>query len=353
MLVSHLVRGVAIIAVVVLESTGGLHLWTLYAVSVLFGAADAFFFPASNSILPSLVKREDLPRANAITVAAENGARLLGPAAAGALIATVGTAPVLIINALTFFLAATTVLAAPKRAVSDAGQKPTHPRIESARHAMKDVLSDAKDGMTYVGRSKEMLAVAALISAATLSYSGLFAVGLPALARSFPDGPVVLGVLLSAWAFGQLAGTIAASITGLPRRWGLFVIAMTAWEGVTFLVIGFTPTYVLAAILLAVLGIGVAYSSDVAMPTFIQAHTPERLLGRVNSALEMPRVVLEPASLAVMGFLAAIGIAWPFVFAAVPLLLLSLIMGLSSVTRKMSLTSDTPTDTNPGESFAV
>ena len=77
-----------------------------------------------------------------------------------------------------------------------------------------------------------MRIVVLLVGAATLSYSGLFTVGLPALARSFRGGPLLLGALFAAWGLGQLVGVLSAAVTGLPRRWGLLII------GVVYIVSG-------------------------------------------------------------------------------------------------------------------
>jgi hypothetical protein len=176
-----------------------------------------------------------------------------------------------------------------------------------------------------------------LISAATLSYSGLFAVGLPALADTFPQGALALGLLLSAWGLGQLLGTVGAAVTGLPARWGILIIGVTLCEGAAFAGLGFLPNPWAAAALLVVLGIGVAYSTDVALPTFVQTRTPGELLGRVNSILNAPRVVLEPLSLALMGVVVAIDVRWGFAMAAVPMLAVGLTLLASRNARQLRM----------------
>ncbi|GIF74649.1 MFS transporter [Asanoa siamensis] len=195
------------------------------------------------------------------------------------------------------------------------------------------MLREIRSGLGYAARSVETRIVVALIAAATLSYSGLFAVGLPALARSFDSGAFALGPMLSAWGLGQLVGTLSASFTGLPERWGLLIIGMAFLEGVSFAVLGFVPDVLVAVVLLAVLGFGVAYSTDVALPTFVQTSTPPELLGRVSSVLELPRVVLEPVSMAMMGLLASRDVRWAFAAAAVPMLVVSLTLATSRRAR--------------------
>jgi MFS family permease len=329
MLVSHLGRAVAVTALTVLVAADALRLWHLYAIAVTFGVAEAFFWPASASIVPTLVAPDRLPRANALVGAAEQAARLGGPLLGGVLVALGGNVAAMAFNAATFLVAAGTVLAAPRTA---AGQ-PTPLSLVS-------VGAEIRAGLRYAARSFEIRIVLVVVSAATLSYAGLFRVGLPALSQHFSDGTgrgaVGLGVLLAAWGLGQLAGTVAAAVTGLPRRWGLLIVVMAVAEGATFAVLGFVPTVAVAAMLLALLGVGVAYSSDVALPTFVQTRTPPELLGRVNSLIDLPRVSLEPVSVAVLGLLAAIDVRWAFVAAAVPTLAAGVWLALSPRARRMT-----------------
>ena len=328
MFVSHLARGVAVAALTGLFLTETLAIWHLFAIGLVFGIADAFFWPASVAIIPTLVPREQLAKANAFAGAGEQAARLVGPLLGGALVSLGGLGWVFGLNVLAMFFAAVSLLAVRKVKVE-----------EQEQLSVRGVLRQIRSGLGYAAGSVETRIVVALIAAATLSYSGLFAVGLPTLARSFDSGGAfVLGMMLSAWGLGQLAGTLSASVTGLPERWGLLIIGMALLEGVSFAVLGFVPNSLVAVALLALLGFGVAYSTDVALPTFVQTTTPPELLGRVSSVLELPRVLLEPVSIAAMGLLATGDVRWAFVAAAVPMLLVSLALATSRRARALRTT---------------
>lgn len=327
MLICHLGRGLAVAVLTICAAAGALQTWQFLAVAVALGVADAFFWPASSSIVPSLVSPVQLARANAVTAVSEQVGGLLGPTLGGVLLAATTPTLALAFNAVTFLVAAATVATAPRRERIPAAGGRSEP--------VRKLLRDLREGLAYAARDPRVRVVLLLVSAATLSYSGLFAVGLPALARHYPNGSVVLGLMVSAWGLGQLAGALAASVTGLPRRWGLLIIAMTITEGAAFAILGFVPTYLLAIVLLAVLGVGVAYSTDVALPTFIQTQTPEHLLGRVNSVINLPRVALEPLSIAGMGLLLQIDLRLTFVVAAIPMLLVGARLALSSTARRL------------------
>lgn len=332
-LATHLVRGAAVLALTALVATGAVRTWQFYVVGVVFGVAEAFFRPASAAILPSLVDRGDLPRANALVGVAEQVSLLAGPLLGGALTAWAGSAAALGVDAATFLVAAGTVLAAPQRAGGD-GSRPT----------AGAVLAGIRSGLAYARRSVDLRVVLVIVSAATLSYSGVFAVGLPALSRQFPRGAAVLGTLVAAWGLGQLAGTVAAAVTGLPRRWGLLVIGMALAEGATFVLLGLVPRYPLAVALLVLLGFGVAYSADVALPTFVQTRTPPHLLGTVAGLIELPRATLAPVSVAVLGVLATVDLRWAFAAAALPVLVTGVGLAASPTARRLTTTPpDRPT----------
>ena len=81
------------------------------------------------------------------------------------------------------------------------------------------------------------------------------------------------------------------------------MISTTAWAGMAFVALGLVRSLGPDMGILATLGFGVAYASDVALPTWIQRSTSSALLGRVTSLVELPRASLAPASLLAFGAL--------------------------------------------------
>lgn len=324
MFTCHVVRAVAMATIAVLAFSGALQLWHLYFLAGIAGVASAFFLPASEAVLPQLLPEVRLPKGNAIQGVVEQTSFIIGPMLGGILTAWGGASMKIGVNAVALTTAALTSLNIP-RGIIDRGSG-----------SMRRVIEDIAGGLRHAGRSRDFRIVLLIISAATLSYSGLFAVGLPLLARSFSDSPTALGLLVSGWGAGQLLGTVAAAITGLPQRWGLLIIGMTLVEGVAFASLGLVDNQWAAVAILAVVGIGVAYSTDVALPTFIQTRTPRALLGRVSSLLGLPRVVFEPISIALLGLVLGSSLQWGFFAAAVPVLIAGLILSLDKQARALS-----------------
>lgn len=323
MAVTHVVRAAALAAIAVVAHQATPALWQLGALALVMGVAAAFFGPAGESILPTLVDDDELGRANAVQGFFEQASLVIGPVLGGLLVSASGAWVVFALDAATFAVAAVTVLAAPR-----GGAPP-------AQVTATGVLRQVAEGLAHARRSHAVRLVLLVVSAATLSYSGVFAVGLPALATSL-GGATSLGLMVSGWGAGQLIGAVAAAITGLPRRWGPLIIAMTLVEALLFVALGLVPSAWVAAGLLLVVGIGVSYSSDVALPTFIQTQTPRHLLGRVSSVIGLPRVVLEPVSILVLGVALSRSTRWAFAIAAVPVLVAGTVLALDPRARALS-----------------
>ena len=325
MFCSHVSRGLLVSGLCVLTLTGSVRIWQFYAIAAAFGLADAFFWPASGSILPLLVDAGDLPAANAVVTAGEQVAMFAGPLLGGAVMTAFSPSAVLAVDAATFFTAAVTIRRAP--AAVTPGQR--------QRWSARGLRSSITAGLSYARGAAGVRAVLVIVAASTLAYSGLFAVALPAFARASGHGSLALAALIACWGAGQLLGAISAGITGLPRRWGVLIIGTALCEGAAFAVIGAAASLPVACSLLAVLGAGVAYSSDVALPAWIQVSTPAEMLGRVNSVISLPRAILPPFSLAAMGALAAASARLPFCLASLLMLLAGAILALNPAARKL------------------
>ena len=103
MLISDLVRGLAVGVVAMLIGDHDLHLWQLIVMSAIFGTADAFFGPASLSIMPELLDEELFAQGNALSqMSGQLTQGLIGPAAGGLIVGSIGFAWSFGIDAISF-----------------------------------------------------------------------------------------------------------------------------------------------------------------------------------------------------------------------------------------------------------
>ena len=106
MLGSDAVRALAQGASALLLLDGRAHVWQLAVLQAVYGAAEAFFGPASTAVVPQTVEGSDLQQANALMSLSGNVAAVLGPAFAGVIVATIGAGWGLAIDGATFVASA-------------------------------------------------------------------------------------------------------------------------------------------------------------------------------------------------------------------------------------------------------
>ena len=95
-------QGLCPLALVVLSLTGWIAPWIVVALALVVGATDALSMPSYQSIVPSIVASEQLPTGLALNSIQFNLSRILGPAVAGALLATVGVVGCFAVNAASY-----------------------------------------------------------------------------------------------------------------------------------------------------------------------------------------------------------------------------------------------------------
>ena len=110
MLVSDVGRGIATAAMAVLLLTDRAEIWHLVVLAAVYGAAEAFFGPASQGLVPQTVSPARLQQANGLMSLSRNVTAVAGPAAAGVVIALSSPGWALVVDAATFGVSAAFLL---------------------------------------------------------------------------------------------------------------------------------------------------------------------------------------------------------------------------------------------------
>ncbi len=308
MLCADAVRALGLAALAVLSVSGSLRLWELMAVAVVYGAATAFFDPASDALVPELLPPDSLAQANSLDQLIRPLAlRLAGPALGGMLVGALGVGWAFGLDAASFVVSAATLLAmSPARRPAD----PT----EATRSVRREVAA----GLRYV-RSQAWL-WATLVSAAIayLLFMGPTEVLLPFIVKNrLSDGAGALGLVFAAGGLGSLLCAIVIGQRGLPRRSLTFMYI--AWTLATLAIAG----YGLADRLWGLMAASVAFNAletagTIAWSTAKQRLVPARLLGRVSSLDWLISIGLLPVSFAITGPVsAALGVRTTLIGAGV------------------------------------
>jgi MFS family permease len=298
-ILSNAARAAFVALLTWLVASESVQLWHLLVLGLLFGIVDAFFWPAVNALIPMLVPAERLQPANALHQATMQLMGMLGPAAAGLVIAWVGTAPAFGFDATTFAVAAVAGLAirGGRRPPRSRSTEPTRDPV-GRRDGMLDLI---RAGAAYTFRQPTLRAVLVVSLTLNVALNGPVSVGLPWLAANrFSGGPATLGYLFAAWGGGALLGALAAGTLPEPRRLGLAVAVVAGSIGPVFAGVGLAPAVLPAVGLMIGLGLAIGWLNVVAI-TWIQRSVDPAMLGRVMSLVMLGSVGLTPLSYAVAG----------------------------------------------------
>ena len=235
-------------------------------VSVVLGVTRAFQMPAQQALTPQLVPQQLLPRAIALSSSGVQAAIICGPALGGVLY-TAGATIVYVCGGLLSLLSCALTLTVRYR------QQPS----SSSPASWRTVFA----GVAYVWQRQVLLGAMSLDLFAVL-LGGATAL-LPIYARDIlHSGPVGLGLLRSAPAFGALLMSLALTRWPLQRRVGHRLLAAVALFGAATVVFGVSTNFGLSLAALAITG-AADMISVVTRQTLMQLETPDAMRGRVAS----------------------------------------------------------------------
>jgi Transmembrane secretion effector len=290
MLAADCVRGLLLALLAGLSVAGALTLGELVGVAAVYGAATAFFDPASDALVPQLLSDDLLAQANSLDQLIRPVAlRLAGPAVGGLLVGLLGSGWAFGVDAATFAVSAGTLLAMSPR-----------PRRVAAG-AAGSVAAEIGAGLGYVRRHAWLWATLASAAVAYLLFMGPTEVLLPFIVKNrLHAGAGDLGLIFGAGGLGSLACALVVGQVGLPRRTITFIYVV--WTLATLGVAG----YGLANGLWGLMAASVAFNvfetaGTIAWITAKQRHVPPALLGRVSSLDWLISIGLLPVSYALTG----------------------------------------------------
>src|SRR5207249_3498552 len=255
-----------------LTLTGTVKIWHIFVLAALLGVVNAFDIPARQSFLVDMVGKEDLMNAIALNSSMFNGARIIGPAIAGILVAKIGEGWCFFANAVSYIavIIGLLLMRVQPRAHSASGSPLTH-IIEGFRFARQ------------TAPIRALLLLLGLVSLVAMPYTVLMPVFADKILHGGARG---LGILMGATGVGALVGALTlatrTSVHGLGR-WMTF--ACTGFS-VTLIAFALSRNFWLSAALLVPVGFCMMLQMS-SSNTLIQAMVPDHLRGRVMSVYAM------------------------------------------------------------------
>jgi predicted MFS family arabinose efflux permease len=292
-----------------------LHVAHIFIFTLITGVAWSFTEPVRQSMIPSVVPKEDLVNAIALNSGGFNLMKVIGPALGGALIALFGAAGNFFVQSIAYIgvLVMIYLMHIPKA-------------LSEARHS--SAIANLKEGFAYIWSTPAILALL------TLAYvPRIFAVPYQTLMPVFQKdvlkvGPDGLGMLMAAPGVGAVIAVLTlASLSNRLRRQGLFLVGSIVVLGLFLILFSQVRVFSLALLTLVIAGaFQMFFLASTA--TILQLLVPDELRGRVMSLYMLDRGFMPigalfagtaahfigaPSTVAVMGVIVivlALFVAW-------------------------------------------
>jgi len=272
----------------VLTISGVVKLWHVYSFALLLGCVTAFDGPARQTFVSELVSEAELSNAVALNSTSFNAGRLIGPAIAGVLIASVGTGWVFVINAITFV--------AVLGSLSLLRKNELYLREKAAR-----TRGSLAEGFRYVWQRPELSTVLFM-----LFLIGTFGLNFPIFISTmsvsvFHRGAGTYGLLTSSMAVGSVAGALLSARRAKPRA--ALLVAGASLFGVGLLAAALMPSFVLFGAALVLVGIAAQTFTTTANGS-VQLGTDPAMRGRVMAIFMAIALGGTPIGAPIVGWVA-------------------------------------------------
>jgi len=254
----------------ILVWTGTVRYWHVVVLATLLGIVNTIDMPARQAFIIELVGREDLMNAIALNSSIFNAARAVGPALAGMLIASAGTAVCFFMNGLSFLAVLAGLL---------------FMRVESAPSPAKpsyNIMQDIGEAIQYIKVTPIVMTTILLVSVVSI-FGTNFNVLVPVFSKmELNRDAAAFGFLLSSFGAGALIGAMSLAIMSRSGPKPAFLFGGGLSLSIVLMLIGLQRSYGLTAFLLALAGWSMVTFFGMAN-TMVQLNTENRLRGRVMS----------------------------------------------------------------------
>src|SRR5215510_1715372 len=267
-------------ALAALAWTGHIQYWHIAVLATVYGVANTLDLPARQSFVVQIVGKNDLINAIALNSAVFNGARVVGPAVAGLLVARYGVAIAFLMNGLSFLGVIVALFA-----IHNEGE----PRPRGDATLRGEILQ----GLQYAWATPLIMLILAYMLVTSLFVVN-FGVVVPLVARDvLHEGAHGFGLLMTCLGVGAVVGSAALALVGRGRApvWVLAGAALV--DAVGLMVLGLVRLFWLTAVLLGVMGFAMIVfmaSSN----TTLQVTVPDALRGRLMGLYAFVFVGMNP-----------------------------------------------------------
>jgi MFS family permease len=268
-----------------------IQVWEIIVLATLLGVVNAFDIPARQAFFVEIVGKEDLQSAIGLNSSIFNGARIIGPAIAGILVAGIGEGWCFVVNAVSFLavIAGLLLMRVEDRAGRGEGRRPLEDALEGFRYAL---------GSRTIS---SLLLLVGLVSIVGVPYTVL----MPIFAdRILHGGARELGLLMGATGVGAVMGALTLAMRQGVRGLGRVAAFAAGGFGLSLVLFSLSRWFWLSFLLLVPVGYSVMLQMA-ATNTLLQTMSPDHLRGRIVALYSMMFMGMMPLGSLGAGFTAA------------------------------------------------
>jgi MFS family permease len=268
------------------------QVWHVIVISALLGVVNSFDGPARQAFTVDMVGHEDLTNAIALVSVVFNGARMIGPAIGGFILASLGAAWCFLINGISFLAVLASLFA-------------MHVHHHPHSHAPGSPWEKVRSGLDYVSQQRAMLGLlllALVFSVFGISYSTL----LPAFVdQVLHRDAFAFGALNATTGVGAVIGGIILARWGNEMRRGRILLIVSIGFPIILMLFSNTPFYSISLLLSVALGLGFMMEF-VLINTLLQNSVDNAMRGRVMSLYTLTYFGFSPFGNLMIGALAEV-----------------------------------------------
>lgn len=262
----------------------------IFVLAGLLGVVNAFDIPARQAFMVEMVGKEDLLNAIALNSSMVNGARIVGPAIAGLLVAAFGEGWCFLLNGVSYVAVIAGLLAMRLPAAT----------VKPPKGSPLDRIAE---GMRFVARTRPIRTVLLLLG--LVSLTGMpYVTLMPIFAEEILHGGASgLGLLMGATGIGAMCGALMLASRSGVRGLERWIAAASTGFGISLIAFSLSRSFWLSAALLVPVGLTMMVQMA-ASNTLLQVMAPDRLRGRVMAVYSMMFMGMVPFGALISGALA-------------------------------------------------
>jgi len=292
MILSDIVRAITISALTVLLATGSLAPWMLIAGAALNSVFGTVYTPANSAIMPLIVGRENLQKANSLSQGTMVMTGMIGPFLGGFLVAHVSMTSAFAVNAVAYLASVISLLFV----------RTLEPAKTNAKLSLRQLGVELKEGLDVI---REIPLVRKMIPVSLIA-NFLFApfdlILIQYCSVTLHGGAQLFGTLGSCFSAGMLLGAVFAGAAAKRIKKGHLITTSFVLCSLMMVFMGLTRTVWLALALAVLMGL-FNMMLNILMMTIVQVQIPQEKMGRVFGTVGTLSQASQPFAQALAGFL--------------------------------------------------